>query len=159
MFSDVSDQHQDGFNGNIRTRILPPIRPLHCLKVDSKYNYYYFFFTLYYYFIYNILLYLLNVFFDHFPESLPPLTTLYSTLFKRKHNQFKPDVKRRNILFNTFYQYFILQFFDTNFNPTVCFYNYYFRYFILYYFIPTSHTPKYLIWSGTSEIQLNIILL
>jgi len=33
---------------------------------------------------------------------------------------FKPDPKRQNILADTFYRYFVLQFFNADFNLTVC---------------------------------------
>ncbi|XP_022176344.1 prostaglandin G/H synthase 2-like [Myzus persicae] len=52
-------------------------------------------------------------------ESLPQLKTLYNDIFKRKPGQFVPDRKNRNLLFNAFYQYFVLQFFDVNSNLTV----------------------------------------
>jgi len=54
-----------------------------------------------------------------FLEYLPPLTDLNSKIVQRKPGQFKPDPKRRNMLFDAFYQYFILQFFDADFNLTV----------------------------------------
>ncbi|XP_025422715.1 prostaglandin G/H synthase 2-like [Sipha flava] len=52
--------------------------------------------------------------------ALPLLDTLYEQVFRRKPDDaLKRDPKRRNILFHTFSQYFVLQFFGEHFNSTV----------------------------------------
>ncbi|XP_025207796.1 prostaglandin G/H synthase 2-like [Melanaphis sacchari] len=52
-------------------------------------------------------------------SNLPPLNILYSKVFERKSGQFQPDLQNRNLLFQAFYQYFILQFFDSDSKLTI----------------------------------------
>ncbi|KAL4089107.1 hypothetical protein QTP88_024179 [Uroleucon formosanum] len=52
-------------------------------------------------------------------KTLPPLDTLYNNILKRKPGQFTPDRKNKNLLFDAFHQYFVLQFCGTNSNMTV----------------------------------------
>ncbi|XP_025207795.1 prostaglandin G/H synthase 2-like [Melanaphis sacchari] len=52
-------------------------------------------------------------------NNLPPLNLLYTDIFERQSGQFKPDLENRNLLFQAFYQYFILQFFDSDSKLTI----------------------------------------
>lgn len=55
-----------------------------------------------------------------FPERLPPLNSLYKDIVQRESGTaLKPDPEGRNLLFQAFYQYFMLQFFNNDFNMTV----------------------------------------
>ncbi|XP_025416173.1 uncharacterized protein LOC112687593 [Sipha flava] len=53
-------------------------------------------------------------------DTLPPLDTVYDNIIRRKPDDLtKRDPRRRNMLWHTFYQYFVLQFLDEDFNSTV----------------------------------------
>ncbi|XP_025419562.1 prostaglandin G/H synthase 2-like [Sipha flava] len=53
-------------------------------------------------------------------DNLPPLNTLYDQVFKReKDGGLTQDPKRRNLLYRTFYRYFVMQFFGKDYDSTV----------------------------------------
>jgi len=52
-------------------------------------------------------------------KNFPPLAVVNGKIVLRGPGQFKPDPKRRNILSDAFYRYFVLQYFDAGFNLTV----------------------------------------
>ncbi|XP_025418087.1 prostaglandin G/H synthase 2-like, partial [Sipha flava] len=52
-------------------------------------------------------------------NKLPSLDMVYNEIFQRKPDGFIPDPKHRNLLFYAFYQYFMLQFFNTDFSSMV----------------------------------------
>ncbi|KAL5241951.1 hypothetical protein ACI65C_009361 [Semiaphis heraclei] len=52
-------------------------------------------------------------------HRLPPMKILYNNIFKRAPGKFIPDRQNKNLLFNAFHQYFILQFFDADSKLTV----------------------------------------
>lgn len=114
--SDVYRQSLMGRN-MVSARVLPPVRPLHCAAPRE-------------YFIHqcrirrnvirtyeNIRIRIRKI---RFTENYPSLSVLYDRIFRRQQNDFLPDEQRRNLLFQTYYQYFVLQFFDADFNPSVC---------------------------------------
>lgn len=112
VISTENRYHKESRMINITTtRILPPARPIPCS--NSKY-----------YLTVITITSGWNIFlirqFVRFLEDLPPLRLLYSQIFERTpEQQFKPDPKRRNLLFHTFYQYFVMQFLNSDFNMTV----------------------------------------
>lgn len=100
---------------SIRTFYLLLVHYIVTMTVNILYNNN----TIYYYSVERLYLFYKCI---HFLEKLPSLTTLYDEIFKREPDQFTPDTRHRNILFQTFYQYFILQFLNNDFELTVCVY-------------------------------------
>lgn len=91
------------------TRILPPSYPLHC-PANSKYTFL------------NMILsdLVLKYIFKHmYIDKLPSLDLVYNEIYQRKPDGFIPDPKHRNLLFYAFYQYFVLQFFNSDFSSMV----------------------------------------
>lgn len=78
--------------------------------------------TIFYYVYFDLILYTAQIAICYLLPAarLPPLNMLYDQVFKREGDgRLIQDPKRRNVLFHTFYQFFMLQFFDKDFSATV----------------------------------------